>query len=645
MPIFDTRIKSFKPQKLLQFNWDNFRGGLNTLLRPTELEDNELAQADNIMLVGKGIPTKRGGLSNYYLSGATSSVRGLSGFYKSDGTNELLAVTDDGFLTVKSNASYVQRSGVSWASGYPVEMAQLGDEMFIVSESRETVLYSGSASLTGSPTIAKPVAIGASQLSGATGTSTYSYRISALNAVGETLACDSFIIKNQPEDISDGLIRIFWTAPSTASGVLKGFNIYGRDEGNETWMAQVTAQTTQWDDDGSTIPSTFIFPPLVDSTGGVKAKYIVRYKDRLVYAGIDGHPTRVMFSGRYPNHAAFSFADGATDVDIEPDAGDNITGLAVIEDKVIVFKERSIWQVTLSSSTVGNFTIYEAIPQLITRSYGCVASRSIVHVENDLFFLGDKGVYILGREPNIYGDVLRTNELSVKVRPYFNSLTYTQKQNAAAIYYDFKYIISFPGKNETMVFDRERTCWLGPWSFDAQGYHLYYDSSGNEHCLLMDDEDAYVSEYSSNNADDKGTAIETILRTKKENWGDWSLFKNISNLFLNFRNVKGSAAVNIRLEKRDGQTTTAKSFSITSQSSNAGWGADLWGNAQWGDSEEHGEAASTEDLVKWATLHEAARTTQIEIKTSNRSDNYELLSILGEAFPIGRGFTPIDWKV
>src|SRR3990167_8676449 len=102
MPNFYQRPPHFQPPRELEFDWEAFNGGLNILFRDTEIARNEVAQFQNLMLVGKGVPTKRWGTGLYftsYTSTATISVRGLSGFYQKDGTNELLTITDAGFLS------------------------------------------------------------------------------------------------------------------------------------------------------------------------------------------------------------------------------------------------------------------------------------------------------------------------------------------------------------------------------------------------------------------------------------------------------------------------------------------------------------------------------------------------------------------
>lgn len=644
MALLNLGASNWKPEKELVNNWDNFKRGLNTLLKETEVRDDELTQADNLMLVGKGVPTRRWGTDLYFLSSATGSVRGLKGLYQSDGTNQLLSITDQGVLTIKSNASYSIVSGASWASGYNMEMAQLNDNMYLVNGQRELVRYSN-PTLTSFPTISIPTGIFATGLSGVSGTHTLSYRVSSLSQVGETTASSEYFLANQPQDPTEGSVLVSWSAVSTASGVLTGYNIYGRYAGDERFLAGVGPGSTTWTDDGSTVAAEFVFPKTADTTGGVVAKYVVRFQDRLVYAGISGEPTQVIFSGKAPgNHEKTDWSYGGGFARIEPDAGDDITGLSVFEDRLIVFKERSIWQITLSYVAYGNYQILVPAVKMITQSHGCISHRSIQAVENDVFFLSRKGVYALGYEPNVF-NVLRTNEVSARIRPFFDNLTPTQKMNAVAFYKDFRYGITFPGKDKTMVYDRERLAWMGPWTRDGNIFEVYYDSGDNEKLVYGADDSANVYEYSSDYADDDGSSISTQLRTKKDDFKDWSIFKNIEHVFTLFRNVQGTISVDIRLQERDGDITTTKSFSITKASSNAGWGSFGWADFQWADSEEQGGATDINEVYRWTQLNKPARTIQVVVKTENRGDNYELLSIRMKARPMGFGYVPSSEKV
>lgn len=645
MPQFATKQPSVKAAKDADVQWNQFRGGLNTLFKESEIKGNELSQADNLMLIGAGVPTKRFGTALYHMAGnATGGVRGISGFYQSDGTNQLLAVTDDGYLTKKSNASYTMITGVSWASGYPIRMQQLNNNMYLVNGQQPLVRYSN-PTLMGFATVAAPSGLFATQVSGASGTFRYGYQVSALTATGETLATSEYVVSNQPEFVTAGSIKVTWTAPSAASGIVTGYNIWGRDPGSETFLSANDGSSVTFFDDGTATPSSAVFPPTSNSTGGIIAKYIQRWDDRLVYAGVSGEPSRIYISGKKPNHETFDISLGGVVVDVEPNSGDDITGLGKFGNRLVVFKQRSIWEITLTGAQVGNFFIYTPSTRLITASHGCIAPSSIRHVENDIFFLSRGGVYILGHDQNVAIDVLRTNELSAKIRPFFDNLTIAQKKNAAAAYINFKYLITFPGTGKTMAYDRERLAWMGPWSFDGNEFSLYYDSNDNEIWLYGDDTSSNVYQISSAFGDDNGTAFTTNLRTKKEDFGNWMDFKNIKTIDTRFRNVQGSVGVDIRTQTRDGSVINQKSFSITPTSGVAGWGADLWGDFQWGSSEQDGGASDINDIYRFVPLNKPARNIQYAIRTTARGDNYELLGIQTRATPMGRGFLSLGERV
>lgn len=648
MPLFNDKPAPYRPTKDAIFSWDTFRKGLNSLLRENEINSEELVQAENIVLKGKGIPTKRWGTGIFFQAGnATGAVRGLKGMYYSTGTVELLGLTDDGFLTKKNGASYTRIDGTSWASGNNAYMSQLEDSMYIVNGQRELVRYS-TPTLVGFPTIGQPLITGASNLSNATGSTTKGYRASAVSQVGETIASSTFELGNQPSKLggtNGGVIRLTITPPSTASGILQGTNIYGRDSGQERFLGSLPGNATIFIDNGDSIPREFTFPPTADTTGGPKAKYITRFQDRLVFGGLSGEPAKILISGKAPNHEKFDVSYGGNYLLIEPDAGDDVTQITTFRDRIIVFKERSIWQVTLGLTQIGNFFVTEPSLQLITASHGCIAPRSVVAVENDIYFLSRKGVYALGYEQGFAFDLLRSNELSLKVRTFFDSLTVFQKMNAVATYHRGKFIIAFPGLDKAMVFDRERGAWTGPWTRDASVFETFYDENDEEHLLYGNDSNADVEEYSENLTSDRGTAIQTILRTRQEDFKDWSLFKNIKNLFVQFRNITGTLSADIRLEQRSGSVVSAKSFNVSPKTGNSGWGADMWGTGLWGSSNTAGGGIDAQQTIRWANLNKAARTVQITLKTTGVNDNYELLGIRGEAKPIGSGFRPSTWRI
>jgi hypothetical protein len=650
MPIFNKKVPKFQPAKPTVTSWNNWKGGLNSFLDPTEIQGNELAQADNLLLSGAGIPSKRWGSGLYHLAGATGAVRGITSYYNGT-TNELLALTDWGYLTKKSNASYSILTGASWASGYEATFTQLNNTVYVASQIRELVKYDGST-LINFATISTPVASTITNLSGASGIgelTQVSYRISAEGQVGETLGSTAISLASVQADPILMRTRVTWTAVSTASGDLTGYVVYGRDPGHETFLARVNNFTTNYDDDGDDVPSLTIDPPTADTTGGPQAKFIMRYKDRLIMAGLQNEPTKVLISGRVPWQERFHWSYGGASVLIDPDSGENITGLAVLREKILVFKERSIWELTLGTVTIGNYTLTDPQYQLLTASHGSVSHKSIMPVEDDLFFLSRRGVYAIGFKPNIL-NVLSTTEISAKVRDKMDTINPNKWSMATAEYADYKYILTYPTVNNNypnnqLVFDRERGAWMGPWFISANNLFRYYDSDNKEHLVYGSNVTPNIYELSSAYSTDDGAAIDTTLRTKKEDFGTWNLFKTIKDIFFQFKDVQGAVNVDVFIEERTGSVVTAKNFTITPTTGNSGWGTFGWGDFQWGDSESSAGAGDVSEILRWLNTNKTGRSVQIQVRTTDATANYKLLGVKMEAQVQGKGSIPASYRV
>lgn len=649
---FDFREPAYKPPKTLQLDWNDFKGGLNTLLRQTEIKDNELAQADNLKLVGKGVPTKREGSANYFLTApsvATGSqrVRGLKGVLfasGASGVNELLALSDWGMLVKKNGASYTKILGASWASGYNAEMVQVYNSVYVVNGIDTLKKYNG-ASIYSFTQISKPTGLTATNLSGASGTFTRAFRVSGFNAVGETIASDEVLITQMPQDMTMTTTRLRWTTSSPVSSVV-GYGIYGIDSGDGRLITTVDSSTLQYDYVGVPEPSNLVFPSAADTTSGPIAKYIISHKDKLVMGNIQGFPSRITWSGGGSNVDKFNWRFGGGYIDIDKDAGDEVKGLIEFQDAIIVFKERSIWSVTLSVS--GDIVIPTV--KMIMRGVGAVSHRTIRYVENDVFFLSRRGVYTLGNEPNFL-NVLRTNEVSARIRPIFDTLTAAQLEQACATYSGNKYRLAFPStsanKNtKEIIYDRERLSWMGPNTYPSTPaiYENYYDGANMEKLIWGDADDNFVTEFSGGYSNDKGVKIQTILLTKKTAFDNPFRFKQVKNLYSNWRNVAGTPFVNIILETRDGAVGSAQSFTISASNSGVGWGFDKWGTFKWGNTAGAGSSQGSLDLAKRTRINKVGRTVQVEVTTTGNNDKYELLAFQLQAQELGEGIIPSSWS-
>jgi hypothetical protein len=651
-------VAQYKPERDIEVKWEDFSGGWNSIFKPTELKNNELAQADNSMLIGKGTPTGRWGSEIYNLAGESGKIRLLDGYYNSlTSTNYLLTITDQGFFTKRSGASYEIIPGASFASGQSYFFSQLGNSGYINGPSTNYVKFDGT-NLIPYVGLSTPTNVSLAQLSAASGFQAYSWLITATSATGETLPAVSKSLASLPLDLTETSIRVSWNQVSIANASTTGYNIYRGFPGDETYIASVGQSATPQYLDLGTAQSNTVFPPTSDTTTGPKARFRLKFDDRIILAGLDGEPSKVLISGRYPYHDRFTAIDGGGYVLVSPNDGDDITGLGIAGNQgmvtggsalprsgILVFKNNSVHRVVLDTVTLGNFSILDPQAQLLTGSNGCSSADTIQAVENDTFYFGRKGLYTVGQEPNFLNQI-RTNELTARVRNYVQNLSDNDFKMACAGYMDNKYLLSFPALRETIQYDRERGAFMGPWKtpWGITKWFKYQDEGGNEKWLAGSDSGPYIREFSASYLSDSGTAVAKTLRSKKEDMGDWSIFKVLKLFYVLFRNVRGDVTINLRLETRDGNTVTSKSFNITSALGSGGWGADQWGAQPYGNTDAT-VTLTGDEIVRYAQLYKNCRVLQIEVISTSANTNFEWLGARFTAQGLGDQSLPSSLKV
>jgi len=640
MPQLNTNIPAYKRRKDLEAEWRTFRKGLNLLLRPTELGRDEYAQGDNIMLIGSGVPTGRWGTSTYFSVNSTGTIKGFATYNNVLSlTNELLALSDQGFIVKKNGTSSTVITGQSFPSGSIIRSEQMGGFTYLVSKSRALTRYNGTG-LSVFATISPPTIGNATNMSGASGTYIWSWVVTALGANGgETNPSSRILLPNLPQDLANTRVDVYWSAPSAAS--LAGYQIYRGLPGDETFLAGVGASTTRYVDVGD-LASEIILPPLSNTTGGVESEFVNKdpVGDRLLMVDYKD-PTKLLISGRYPNQSKFNWVDGGGSVYVGPDDGFPITGYEVQpgSSKITVFKEFASYAVELQTISIGDFVVLDPQVQPISTAVGCTSADSIQIMENDVIYFGRQGLYVVGYEPNFLS-IIRTNEISARIRPYLALLNSTDYTTCCAMYVNNKYLLSFPARKELLIYDRERGSFAGIWKmpFGINKMIKYVDSSGTERWVLgsSDSNQAYTFEASINS--DNGTTITKTLRLNKEAFNSWSLLKELQLFYVLFRNITGTVTINILSENRAGITSTIKSFTIEGAaiSGKSGWGANTWGTKIWGDTKGT-TVTGSDEFTRWGELNKESRLVQIEISCTSSSSNFEFLGSRITASPQSEG--------
>ena len=638
-PYLQPSKAKYKPRAVEKAEWSTFKKGLNLLLRPTEVSRQELVQADNLMLIGSGVPTGRWGTAVYFAANATGINRGIGTYKSNDGvTDDIFVLTDEGYLAKKNGSSYTVVTGQSWPSGTTIHAEQLGGKTYIVSEDASFTEYDGT-DLTVFATISAPTGLGATNYSGASGPNQISYKVVQVgNNGGTTTPSANVLLTELPNDLSLSSYKVFWTAASAAT--YSGFEIYRGSAGDETFLATTDVGITTYHDFGAPA-SESILAPITNTTGGVKSHFISKYKDRLLCVDA-AEPNKLLISARYPYQTSFNWADGGGYIYIDPDSGDNITGVAVqpISDRIVIYKNFASYLVNLEIIQIGNYFVLDPSYLPISTAVGCSNQDTIATVENDTFYFGRSGLYVTGYEPNFL-NIIRTNEVSARIRPFLDQLNDDDYTTACAMYVDHKYIISFPLKKEMIIYDRERGAFMGPWKLPFGINHMrkYTDSSGTEKWVLGSHENNNVYAFDASLNTDNGTALAKTLRTNKDYLGDWTKLSIIRYFYILLRNITGSATVNIYTEDRNGTTALAKTFTITGTEVNGvtGWGTDMWGTAMWGDTLTDDAVVSADETTRWGSLFKQARIIQIEVLSTTAGSNFEFLEAKVEATKQGSG--------
>ncbi len=300
-------------------------------------------------------------------------------------------------------------------------------------------------------------------------------------------------------------------------------------------MTSLFQKTYAWDGvnsgvvwDGTTVTRPGTMP---------KAKFSVIYKGYHVASGVPGQPFRLYFSpiaepSRFTRSAAVggggielndaTNVPGATvftgdntpqAIDINKNDGQKVTGLGFFQDVLIVFKENSIYQLYFNST--GSFVV-----ERISSSYGAVNHTAIASVENDCYFLTDKGIYVLGNEPNYYASI-RTNELSSRIKPLLQRINPAQWERCRAYYWDDRYFLTVPLDNATtcnalIVYDRRFYAWAYWDNIQAESLMAFKDrdNDGKTHFYFTEYGSSSVSEFTPGVYNDKGAAITATFITR-----------------------------------------------------------------------------------------------------------------------------------
>ena len=558
-----------------------FIGGLNSFQDETAIKNGELTEAKNIILNVDGIEPREG-VSNY---GTESGDRVLGAFpyYKSDGTRELLRFADGANDKLQKYVAGVPTDigTKTFDDEAPMNFVQADDKVYIFNGVDNLSYYDGTTVQTYTA-LTTPASLTVTPQA-TTGTTTYSYRVSAFNSVGETLACASVQTTTGNATLNaTNFNRLNWDDVTNAVG----YNIYGRFATGlgETYMATVYVST--YDDKGQDDPSLSTLPPEANSTLGIIGSMPIFAISRIFVSGIKDATSRLSFSGTGEKVGDFSTpAFGAGGVDVFKNDGSGITAIIGFQGGVICFKENAIYKFSFTSDG------FQQLEEIV-KGFGAISFRAVKHVENDIIFAARKdgrlAFFSLGNQENYVATVLRTNELSIKVESFLTNVNLNYLHNASGYYYRNLYICSVPKSgstlnNRTWILDTRFGAWVYWEGFSANMFTAFLDTAGNESLYFADEESGYMVKMFTGEYNDNGSAIDVRWSAKAFNQGQFNKEKRYHNPTFQFKDVTSTSNIEGFIYL-DGVENAAQFVVGQPTNSGGGFGAIMVGQTLIGDS-------------------------------------------------------------
>lgn len=282
-----------------------------------------------------------------------------------------------------------------------------------------------------------------------------------------------------------------------------------------------------------------------------------------------------------PNRLRFSDLDNPDSypalnfIDVNSDDGDKITAYLPYKNRLLIFKERSVWQ--LLGDSASNFALDGP-----RSNYGAV-NQEVVAICGDL-------VMFLSREGVVAFDLGRSVTVGDKIRPDIKRINQAAIEQAAAIFFDNKYILSVPVdattvNNQTMVYDLLRQAWLPnvgqgypgacytAWA--PAGIDLLYSGGANT---------GYVYEHGAGYNDD-GAAIDSWWASKIWDLGAPDARKKFKSIYIYAKLQEQVTALDVEVDVDYRGWEKIATLDLTAAYSSL-WDAATWDTDVWdGDPE------------------------------------------------------------
>lgn len=651
---------------------DKFGRGVMTLYDDARLPIDAVSEAKNMYLNQDGVWATRPPTSDYGAT-LTTPIDGAGSFvkYNTNGTTSTYVwVIDNGtFKVSQDGGAWTSKAGVSWTTGEPVTGLQVsgvksdstrGNLLLITNGTEELAYYDIDNEVLGSySSIDSPTNLTATKGGLSSGSYNVYYKVTAVNAIGETLASSEASVSGGIDATRDNwtlgtdYVDLDWDDVSGATR----YNIYYSDRsGEQVYLDSVSV--SEYQDTGEAVPNPYQETPATDSTGGPKYMDIALSGNRLWGTKDPNLPYRVAWTGTGQYMGAFNPFYGGGYVDLEK-------GGAERPEKVVHFRTGkgdavatvltsdpngvgSTWAISLSTLTVDTLVI--VIP-VASKQQGSVGTRSpfgVVEYDDAVYFPSPRGFHNTGSRQSIL-NVLVTSDISDVIRPTVRNINNAYASGIAGYASDGRIYWSIPlgatSNNVTIVHDLERKgAWALPWTIGAKRFFEYTDSSGNVRLLAIPVSGTKLIEFDGGTLGDSGSAYETNLQSGLIHWDDNHMtWAYIRKAYVELSDPQGQINFKISGLRRGRDFATIGQRSIVANLGVSGLSNDLFGDFQFGDSNGAGEVFTQPSVKKVINVKKLLNNARWTLSSSTVDTRYTLLQVVIEGVLLP-ATDPSQWK-
>lgn len=355
--------------------------------------------------------------------------------------------------------------------------------------------------------------------------------------------------------------------------------------------------------------STISFSLEVFNANITAAKYIAQWNNYLFLANVTISGVVLQTRIYWCNVRDFTTWSATSWIEISMQDGQPITGMYPLADRLVIFKERSIYNLFFTGDAQLPF-VY-----LVSNSptVGCVAPYSIQEVENGLVFLSYDGFY--------YYDSNNSYKMSLQIQNTINGLNLEQIQNAKSLKQRQKnrYMCcvtsSASNTNDTVI--------VWDWVLNAfSKYAGVYPSAMRTVYVGGYQEQLYFSDYNGytyqmdNGVNDYPLAVETAISayywTNWKTFGDAMLQKANPNVVIYYESNNAVLTFGYSYDF-DGGIDYQNTFSMAINASL--WDTAIWDTATW---------TGSGGLYKRQDLAGRGRVVRFYFANSNMSEQMQI---------------------